>query len=324
MISLTLDAALSPAWLVVALVAASTFAAALALCGRLLTPDRLDQRIASVVKRRTERREASSSSKPAPRNMEVARAYAGWAAARLRHARSSHGDEIRLKTLRAGFHSRLAPTLYVLAKPALAVLAAGLAAGLILGLDIGQLPSHGKPLAILAGAVAGFYAPDLFLANAAKRHQGAISKALPDGLDLLVICAEAGLSLDAALNRVATETAASARELARELATTSAELRFLPERRQALQNLARRCDLAPIRAVVNTLQQTERYGTPLAQSLRVLSSEFREQRMMRAEEKAARLPAIMTVPMIVFILPTLFVVLAGPAMLTVYDNLLQH
>ena len=110
-------------------------------------------------------------------------------------------------------------------------------------------------------------------------------------------------------------------ELADELALTAVELNFLPERRQALANLAKRVDLPAARGVVNTLIQTEKYGTPLAQSLRVLSAEFREQRMLRAEEKAARLPATMTVPMILFILPTLFIVLVGPAMIDVYDNM---
>ena len=136
-----------------------------------------------------------------------------------------------------------------------------------------------------------------------------------------MICAEAGLSLDTALNRVADEMAVSAPQLSDELALTSVELNFLPERRMALGNLAKRVDLPAIRGVVNTLIQTEKYGTPLAQSLRVLSAEFREQRMLKAEEKAARLPATLTVPMIMFILPTLFIVLVGPAMLGVYDQM---
>ena len=129
------------------------------------------------------------------------------------------------------------------------------------------------------------------------------------------------MSLDTALNRVADEMAVSAPQLSDELALTSVELNFLPERRMALGNLAKRVDLPAIRGVVNTLIQTEKYGTPLAQSLRVLSAEFREQRMLKAEEKAARLPATLTVPMIMFILPTLFIVLVGPAMLGVYDQM---
>ena len=132
-----------------------------------------------------------------------------------------------------------------------------------------------------------------------------------------MICAEAGLSLDAAVTRVARELALSCPDLADELGLTAVELGFLPNRRQALMNLTKRTDLPPIRGVVNTLVQTERYGTPLAHSLRVLSAEFREERMMKAEEKAARLPAVLTVPMILFILPTLFIVLIGPAIIQV-------
>jgi tight adherence protein C len=142
---------------------------------------------------------------------------------------------------------------------------------------------------------------------------------LPDGLDLLVICAEAGLSLDAALNRVSRELGLSSPDLADELGLTAVELGFLPNRRQALMNLTKRTNLPPIRGVVNTLVQTERYGTPLAHSLRVLSAEFREERMLKAEEKAAKLPATLTVPMILFILPTLFCVLIGPAIIQVLD-----
>ncbi|MDX1541814.1 MAG: type II secretion system F family protein, partial [Geminicoccaceae bacterium] len=171
-----------------------------------------------------------------------------------------------------------------------------------------------------AGAL-GFFAPDLYVSNATTKRQKALQKALPDGLDLLVICAESGLALDAALERVAGELGGASPELAEELSLTSVELGFLPDRRQALLNLNRRTDLPAIRGVVNTLVQTEKYGTPLSQSLRVLAHEFRDQRMMKAEEKAARLPAVMTVPMIVFILPTLFIVLMGPAIISIMDNL---
>lgn len=170
------------------------------------------------------------------------------------------------------------------------------------------------------GVLFGGYAPVIFLKNATSKRYLKLRRQLPDGLDLLVICAEAGLSLDAALTRVARELGGSAPELADELGLTSIELGFLPNRRQALLNLIRRVDLPPFRAVINTLMQTERYGTPLAHSLRVLASEFRDERMMRAEEKAARLPAIMTVPMILFILPALFVVLIGPAIVQVLET----
>src|SRR5262249_54502914 len=164
-------------------------------------------------------------------------------------------------------------------------------------------------LCVLFGAVA----PGIWLKNKITKRMNAIRKGVPDALDLLVICVEAGLSLDAALTRVAREIGRGAPELADEFQLTSLELGLLPERRQALDNLSKRVALPAIRAVVSSLTQTEKYGTPLAQSLRVLAAEFRNERMMRAEEKAARLPAILTLPMVVFILPTLFVVLIGPA-----------
>ena len=144
---------------------------------------------------------------------------------------------------------------------------------------------------------------------------------MPDALDLLVICAEAGLTVDdAAFNRVAKELGKAYPELGDEFGLTAIELGFLNERRQAFENLATRVDLEAVRGVVTTMIQTEKYGTPLASALRVLSAEFRNERMMRAEEKAARLPAIMTVPLILFILPTLFIVILGPAACAISDS----
>ena len=149
-----------------------------------------------------------------------------------------------------------------------------------------------------------YKAPDLWLSNKVKKRSHAIRKGLPDALDLLVICAEAGLTVDAAFSRVARELGKAYPELGDEFGLTAIELGFLNERRQAFENLATRVDLEAVRGVVTTMIQTEKYGTPLASALRVLSAEFRNERMMRAEEKAARLPAIMTVPLILFILPT--------------------
>jgi len=145
------------------------------------------------------------------------------------------------------------------------------------------------------------------------------TRSLPDALDLLVVCAEAGLSLDMAITRVGREMAEGAPELADEFAITAIELGFAPDRQTALQNLVRRTDMQSLRALVNSLAYCERYGTPIANALRVLAAEFRDVRMMRAEEKAAKLPALMTVPMILFILPTLFMVIGGPAAIQVID-----
>ncbi|NVE94750.1 type II secretion system F family protein [Altererythrobacter lutimaris] len=165
----------------------------------------------------------------------------------------------------------------------------------------------------------GYKGPEIFLQNKASKRTNEIRKGLPDALDLLVICAEAGLTIDAAFNRVAKELGRAYPELGDEFALTAIELSFLNERKQAFDNLAYRVDLEAVRGVVTTMVQTERYGTPLASALRVLSAEFRNERMMRAEEKAARLPAIMTVPLIMFILPVLFIVILGPAACSIAD-----
>ena len=178
--------------------------------------------------------------------------------------------------------------------------------------------------ATVAGVLVGSYkAPDIWLKNKVTKRSNAIRKGLPDALDLLVICAEAGLTVDAAFGRVARELGKAYPELGDEFGLTAIELGFLAERRQAFENLANRVDLEAVRGVVTTMIQTEKYGTPLASALRVLSAEFRHQRMMRAEEKAARLPAIMTVPLILFILPTLFVVILGPASCSIHDSFLK-
>ena len=177
-----------------------------------------------------------------------------------------------------------------------------------------------KRFSAFAGLVIlGYKAPDIFLKNKITKRTDLIRKGLPDALDLLVICAEAGLTVDAAFNRVAKELGRAYPELGEEFALTSIELAFLTERRQAFDNMAYRVDLEAVKGVVTTMVQTERYGTPLASALRVLSAEFRNERMMRAEEKAARLPAIMTVPLIMFILPTLFIVILGPAACSIAD-----
>ena len=173
--------------------------------------------------------------------------------------------------------------------------------------------------AVAISLLLGYKAPDIWLKNTITKRSDAIRKGLPDALDLLVICAEAGLTVDAAFHRVARELGRAYPELGDEFTLTAIELGFLTDRRAAFENLAQRVDLDSVRGVVTTMVQTEKYGTPLASALRVLSAEFRNERMMRAEEKAARLPAIMTVPLILFILPVLFVVILGPAACSISD-----
>lgn len=171
------------------------------------------------------------------------------------------------------------------------------------------------------GAYLGMKLPWIYVRKHQKKRNAAIQKSLPDVLDLMTICAEAGLSLVAMLDRVARELRTTYPEMAEELSLTSIEIGFLPDRNKALTNLSERCSLPEIRGMTSVLIQTEKYGTPIAQALRVLSTEFRQARMMRAEQKAARLPALMTVPMIVFILPTLFIVIIAPAVVSLLNTL---
>ncbi len=215
-----------------------------------------------------------------------------------------------------------------------AVLFARLVAPIVFGITVAVLIfglhwfpewSSLKKVGLFFAAIGGGYKlPEILITNMIAKRTALIRKGLPDALDLLVICAEAGLTVDAAFNRVAKELGRAYPELGDEFALTSIELSFLTERRQAFENLASRVNLESIKGVVTTMIQTERYGTPLASALRVLSAEFRHERMMRAEEKAARLPAIMTVPLILFILPVLFVVILGPASCNIVDNFIHH
>jgi len=169
----------------------------------------------------------------------------------------------------------------------------------------------------VAAALVGYYLPDLFVSNAISRRQHSIMRAFPDALDLLLICVESGMSIEPAFTRVASEIGQQSSELAEELALTTAELSYLPERRIAFENLAARCGHNGVKAVATALNQAEKYGTPLGQALRVAAQENREMRMSEAEKKAASLPAKLTVPMIIFFLPCLFAVIMGPAIIKI-------
>ncbi len=169
----------------------------------------------------------------------------------------------------------------------------------------------------LGAAYFGFYLPNLFIANLIQRRQKSIKNAFPDALDLLLICVQAGMSIEAAFNKVATEIGARSLELAEEFSLTTAELSYLPDRRKPYENLGKRTGLAGVKAVGTSLIQAERYGTSIGTALRTMALENREMRMAEAEKKAAALPPKLTVPMIVFFLPVLFVVILGPAYIRV-------
>ena len=238
----------------------------------------------------------------------------------LKMLQDSQLKEIQQKLAQAGIRKKEWGVAVILGRAVLPIVLGGLGALVVYGIN--YFPDWGamkKFMAFAITVIAGYKAPDIFLKNMIDKRTDAIRKGLPDALDLLVICAEAGLTVDAAFNRVARELGRAYPELGDEFALTAIELSFLSERRQAFENFAYRVQLDAVKGVVTTMIQTERYGTPLASALRVLSAEFRNERMMRAEEKAARLPAIMTVPLILFILPVLFIVILGPAACSIAD-----
>lgn len=240
---------------------------------------------------------------------------------RMNLLRSRQAHRLSLKLAQAGWRSRDAVVIYLFAKVALPVVALGVGLFLFILAPIFDLPLGQRLLFVAVCTFFGAYAPHVVVKQRGEKRRDALRLALPDGLDLMVICAEAGLSLEPSLKRVSRELGETYPELAEEFSLTAVELGFLPDRRSALDNLAQRVDEPGVRGLVNTLLQTERYGTPLAQALRVLSNEQRIERLMRAEEKAAKLPATMTVPLILFIFPPIFVVLVGPAALSLIDAL---
>lgn len=228
--------------------------------------------------------------------------------------------DIQQKLAQAGFRNKELAVYVIFARMVLPIVLGLLAVVVIYWMDFfPDWSAFKRFMGFAAMVVLGYKGPEIYLSNISGKRTKAIQKGLPDALDLLVICAEAGLTVDAAFNRVARELGRAYPELGEEFALTAIELAFLTERRQAFENFAYRVNLDAVKGVVTTMVQTERYGTPLASALRVLSAEFRNERMMRAEEKAARLPAIMTIPLILFILPVLFIVILGPAACSISD-----
>lgn len=309
--------------LVAGLCGVAMFVVVVIIWSALLDKDPLAERLKAVAEHRSTLAEAAlhkESRRIGLQRKHMIKRAVDW----LKLSQGKSLDELRLKLQRAGYRSHDTIFAFLLIKFLMLVGGGAFGAFFFFVLHVGKFKPEMALFMTLAAALAGWMLPDLFVKNATQKREDALRQALPDALDLLVICAEAGLSLDAGFERVSREMGQSSPELAEELGLTAVELSFLPERQKALQGLAERVALPSVLALVNTLLQTEKYGTPLAQALRVLSAEMREDRMMRAEEKAARLPAILTVPMIVFILPPLFVVLLGPAILKVMAIFAKH
>ena len=314
-------------WIATILSAVATFAVMLAIYAATTVKDPMARRVKALNERREQLKAgivASTNKRKKLTNRNQAADNVRQLLSQFKMLQDDQVKKTQLRLMQAGIRTKDLAFFIIFARFVLPVVIGVAAVVALYFMNYFPEWSWFRRYATVAGLLVGSYkAPDIWLKNKVTKRSHAIRKGLPDALDLLVICAEAGLTVDAAFNRVSRELGKAYPELGDEFGLTAIELGFLNERRQAFENLANRVDLEAVRGVVTTMIQTEKYGTPLASALRVLSAEFRHQRMMRAEEKAARLPAIMTVPLILFILPTLFVVILGPASCSINDSFLH-
>jgi tight adherence protein C len=295
----------------VIVVAAATFVAFWAVWTALTWRPPIEARLKALRTRRMKTRSEQGPGRPSTKATSLG--FMRIIADRLNLLRGAAADQTTRKLRQAGFHSRDAAVVYVFIKLALPLTLGFLM--ILLTSSLLEVPEDLILPTCIGAVLSGFMMPDLYIRNITAKRREVLNRVLPEGLDLLTICVEAGLSIDAAFRRVSKEMQGSMPELAAEFEMTAIELTYLPDRQQALENMSERSDSAAVAALVNALRQTEKYGTPLANSLRILSQEFRQTRASKAEEKGARMPALMTVPLMVFILPTLITVLLAPAIM---------
>lgn len=300
----------------------AVFAAALATVAAVALPfmrgERFEARLRSVKERRRALSQTQQTSFQTRNRLQVSSGK-GLKAFFLRGVSMRDlldAKALRTQLARAGKRSPSAVANYLfmrMAIPAILVIVALLYAWLVFP----DKPIGVRLVVVAAVGLFGYLMPQILLKNAISKRQKALQRAYPDALDLIVICVESGMSIEAAFNKVTDQMADSSAEMAEEFGLTAAELAFLSDRRQAFENLHERTGMPTFKALATTLLQSERYGTPIANGLRVLAQENRDARMSTAERKAAALPAQLTVPMIIFFLPVLFVVIVGPAAIQV-------
>jgi tight adherence protein C len=294
------------------------FATVVTLGVPMLERNTLGARMKAVAERREElRRKYQASLKQRGGLRSEPLGFIKKTVERLQLSRIVEAEETRERLARAGYRGQGALITFVFFRFIMPFVVLVLALIFFFLLYHGKMSAFMKVNVALGLGLAGFYLPDLFLSNRTSKRQTSIMRAFPDALDLLLICVEAGMSIESAFTRVSAEVGSQSVELAEELALTTAELSYLPERRLAYDNLAKRCGHSGVRAVAAAVNQAEKYGTPVGQALRVTAQENREQRMMAAEKKAAALSPKLTVPMLIFFLPCLFVVIMGPAVMSI-------
>jgi tight adherence protein C len=301
-------------FVVTALAALAAFGTILTLAFPLLESDKLGARLKAVATRREElRRIAREAMNKKGQLRSTPVGFMKQTVEKLNLRNILESPNTKEKLSRAGYRGQAAIYAFMFFRFVMPFVVFFGTIVYLFALSHYSIPPIGKIGIAFGAAFAGFYLPDLYVQNVIDKRMSSVMKAFPDALDLLLICVESGMSVEAAFNKVAGEVGSSSVELAEEFALTTAELSYLPDRRQAYENLGKRCAHSGVRAVTTSLIQAERYGTPLGTALRVMAQENREMRMAEAERKAASLPAKLTVPMILFFLPSLFIVILGPA-----------
>jgi len=309
-------------FLIMLLTSVAAIATVITLAMPLLSPDTLGRRMKSVALerekiRQRERERLARGEKDKVALRQSPKQYMLQAVEKFNLNKWLAQEEAREKLVQAGYRGHapyVAFLFFRMVTPLVLFLFALFYLFVVVEWD---QPATVKIGVCLAAAYAGMQAPLLFLKNRIAKRQLSIKRAFPDALDLLLICVESGMAVESGFKKVSEEIGSQSVALAEELTLTTAELSYLPDRKVAYENLAKRTDLDGVRSVCMALQQAERYGTPLAQTLRVMSQENRDMRMTEAEKKAAALPPKLTVPMILFFLPVLFVVILGPAAIRV-------
>ena len=297
------------------------FATIVTLAQPMLGGNRLEGRLKSVANRREELRRRSRQAMATNRGGQLRQSDEGLVKQvvdRLQLSRLLEDPKVADKLAQAGYRGSKPVTRFYFFRLVGPFILAAFAAFYLFVIGL-PLATNMKLVAVFGAFVAGFYAPNIFVSNQISKRRESIIGAWPDALDLLLICVEAGMSVEAAIQKVSQEIGGRSIELAEEMTLLGAELSYLPERRMAYEGLSRRVQYTGVKAVMTAMIQAERYGTPLGAALRVMAKENRDLRLTAAEKKAAALPAKLTVPMILFLLPVLFVVILGPAVLNAMD-----
>jgi tight adherence protein C len=318
-----IEAFLRPQFMVTALAAIAAFATVLTIVMPVLDRDRMSQRMRVMATERDKMRAAriadlKGKEGGAGRLRQAPKGFMQQLVDMLDLRSKFETEELRDKLKMAGLRGQAPLVAYMFFRAVMPIILTLVALFyLFVVLTNLQYPPIIKFVMALGVGFLGFYLPNMFLENLTQRRQTSIRSAFPDALDMLLICVQAGMSVEAAFGKVAKEITTQSLELGEEFTLTTAELSYLTDRRQAFENLGKRTGIPGIKAVATALIQAERYGTPVGQTLRVMAKENRDMRMSDAEKKASALPPKLTVPMIIFFLPVLFIVILGPATIQV-------